>query len=365
MAAAPRTLWPLAVAFVVMTNLSLLAARAQPLDALDLGLHHDRLLDERQIPVSDCTDEPAGTSCNDGNFCTMFDKCDDTGYCEPGVARNCSYLNNPTTPCIFGGCEPTRGCELKVYAPNTVCDTDHTLCTAERCDTLGRCILYGNSPVVCVDTTWCNPATGRCQSAPLTPSLSASMAPPSSSASVSSTPTYTDTTSAPPSPTAAPTISRTQITQSKTGSMTPRPFWWLATPSPASESYSPEPTQRTQSPTAFNDSTKGGGGRDVQNKPPAVKHLTPLAAQPWFLVVMLIVVCAVCLLVSAGAAVGVRWGLRYHGNREARHRDPLMIRLNTTNNINPFTLTDDDPSDVALPAELQVTPIGDLNGIKF
>jgi uncharacterized protein (TIGR03382 family) len=87
-----------------------------------------------------------GTTCNDGDACTVVDQCND-GVCG-GVAKDCSGSDSA---CAVGMCNPTNGaCEAKALADATICD-DSNDCTTDDVCTTGVCI---GSNVA--DTTACN-----------------------------------------------------------------------------------------------------------------------------------------------------------------------------------------------------------------
>jgi hypothetical protein len=50
---------------------------------------------------------PNGTACEDGNFCTTTDTCDNAGACVGGPAPNCPSDN---AVCTADVCDPTSGC---------------------------------------------------------------------------------------------------------------------------------------------------------------------------------------------------------------------------------------------------------------
>lgn len=261
-------------------------------------------------PVLDCTDQPAGTPCDDGNYCTMSDQCDGTGACNGGRLRNCSYLNSPSNPCVVGVCEPQRGCELKVYAPGTPCDTDRDYCTLERCDDFGRCTTFNGGVVYCPEGTQCVPSSGQCivPTSPPTPSgtESGSFQP---TPSASSLPLPPDA-----SPSSTSTISRSQWRSlTNTPSITPRPFWWIA-PSPSQSGTSlelvpcevplgsPTASQGTRQPLHENYTHT-----TAHSSTPSSSSISRLTiASPWVLLGMsllfaLAMCCCVGVLLYAGA----------------------------------------------------------------
>src|SRR5581483_8869809 len=55
-------------------------------------------------PVTGCVRKPTGTSCDDGDACTVGDHCAADGACHSGNAATC------TGPCLTGTCDPAHGC---------------------------------------------------------------------------------------------------------------------------------------------------------------------------------------------------------------------------------------------------------------
>jgi hypothetical protein len=72
--------------------------------------------DDACNPASGCTFTPtvAGTSCDDGNTCTLSDRCNN-GACEGPTARIC----NDNSFCTQDSCDPVSGC---VYTPTPLVD---------------------------------------------------------------------------------------------------------------------------------------------------------------------------------------------------------------------------------------------------
>jgi hypothetical protein len=106
-------------------------------------------------PQAGCVPLGDGAPCNDGNACTDGDQCSGTA-CVPGSPRNC------TGPCLTGACDSGTGC---VPQPaSTPCD-DGTICTVgDHCTgTDGSCVP--GAPRACDDgnpctTDACDPASG-------------------------------------------------------------------------------------------------------------------------------------------------------------------------------------------------------------
>src|SRR5262249_29238074 len=66
-----------------------------------------------------CTDQPAGTLCDDGNACTVDDRCDGNGACVSGAPLKC--------PGQCQTCDPGAGCAPK---PDGSACSDGDACTA-------------------------------------------------------------------------------------------------------------------------------------------------------------------------------------------------------------------------------------------
>ena len=77
-----------------------------------------------------CADRPAGEPCDDGDLCTVGERCDGQGACLPAGAAACAG------PCLTGACDPLTGCVVAVT--DASCD-DANPCTADRCVGLGAC----------------------------------------------------------------------------------------------------------------------------------------------------------------------------------------------------------------------------------
>jgi len=108
-----------------------------------------------------CTAEAAGTTCDDGAFCTVNDACA-AGLCQ-GAAMDCSGLSDA---CTDGACD--EGMDACVAVPKTdgtSCD-DGDACTIGDTCQVGSCTA--GAPMVCTaqdqchDAGVCNPATGVC-----------------------------------------------------------------------------------------------------------------------------------------------------------------------------------------------------------
>jgi hypothetical protein len=99
--------------------------------------------------VGGCTGREAGALCDDGNACTVEDRCDGAGACVSGAALECEGA------CDTGTCDPSSGC---VRTPaGGACD-DGDLCTVgDSCTAAGECLT--GSPRSCEGEC----LTGECQ----------------------------------------------------------------------------------------------------------------------------------------------------------------------------------------------------------
>ncbi|MBP47926.1 MAG: hypothetical protein CMH53_08290, partial [Myxococcales bacterium] len=110
-----------------------------------------------------CKQSPAGGgACNDGDYCTLQDKCNEQGGCEAGKAKNC----DDGKACTIDSCDPANGkCTSKQVGQGTICD-DGSFCTiGDKCDALGVC--QPGQKVNCVDNNPCTvdtcvAQTGQC-----------------------------------------------------------------------------------------------------------------------------------------------------------------------------------------------------------
>ncbi len=101
-----------------------------------------------------CAEQPAGALCDDGDVCTLDDRCDGQGACVPSSVLDCS------APCQTGACDPQGGCILR--AAGAGC-SDGDACTAgDHCDGVGTACIPG-PPVACTgvcSTGTCEPGRG-------------------------------------------------------------------------------------------------------------------------------------------------------------------------------------------------------------
>jgi len=89
-----------------------------------------------------CQAEPNGSSCSDGNPCTVSDSCV-SAQCTSGQSINCSALDGP---CTVGVCNPaTFACEAEPANEGQSCDDDDVCTIADACAS-GDCV---GSPIDC------------------------------------------------------------------------------------------------------------------------------------------------------------------------------------------------------------------------
>lgn len=104
--------------------------------------------DQCREPVGTCsnggcsfTPKSAGVSCNDGNACTVDDACNGNGACV-GSANGCDDSNE----CTLDSCDPSSGCSHTNRNYGSVCGDDGRSCTFDICDGNGMCSHPQNCP---------------------------------------------------------------------------------------------------------------------------------------------------------------------------------------------------------------------------
>jgi cysteine-rich repeat protein len=116
---------------------------------------HDPCTDDSCNPATGCIHTNNTASCDDGNACTTNDTCS-AGVCVGGEPPNCNDSNG----CTNDGCDPSSGC---THEDNTDPCNDGNACTTSDTCAEGACV--GGAPPncndgnVCTDDT-CYPATG-------------------------------------------------------------------------------------------------------------------------------------------------------------------------------------------------------------
>jgi len=143
----------------------------------------------RWVDTSNTRQKPDGTTCDDGDLCTVNDVCT-SGICG-GSPKDCSYLN---TQCQEGVCDPSDGqcypdyenyngqncdddnaCTENDVCSNGICSgspincDDGNVCTDDSCDPSSGCVYdYNNDP--CDDGLFCTVndvcSQGTCQGTP-------------------------------------------------------------------------------------------------------------------------------------------------------------------------------------------------------
>ena len=119
-------------------------------------------LDRCNVVTGKCSyTKLSGQACNDGNKCTTLDLCVG-GVCKPtGLSKKC----NDSNPCTIDGCNGKTGkCTKKWATNNTPCNDGNACTGGDRC-IKGKCI--GGKQPGCVSSTscfsgTCNKVTGKC-----------------------------------------------------------------------------------------------------------------------------------------------------------------------------------------------------------
>ncbi|MBM4394699.1 MAG: proprotein convertase P-domain-containing protein, partial [Deltaproteobacteria bacterium] len=104
--------------------------------------------------------QPDGTPCDDGAFCTAYDTCQ-AGACVPGDPRNCSEVGDPAT-CKVGECNEDQDMCVPVQAAaGATCDDLNPCTSVDTCDAGGTCVGAAQPPVCICDST--KPPETQCQ----------------------------------------------------------------------------------------------------------------------------------------------------------------------------------------------------------
>jgi hypothetical protein len=114
---------------------------------------------------------PNTTSCDDGKACTLNDKCDGGGQCASGTPRVC---NMPPGQCYAstGTCSGVTGnCEYAPLPTTTTCDDGNGCTIGDRCNGAGACVgtpkVCNTPPNECQQPNGtCSLATGACEYPP-------------------------------------------------------------------------------------------------------------------------------------------------------------------------------------------------------
>jgi slime mold repeat-containing protein/thrombospondin type 3 repeat protein len=115
----------------------------------------------------------AGSSCDDGNGCTLNDACDTAGQCRGTALQAGASCDDRSACTVDDVCGDTGRCAGRALAPGTVCD-DGTPCSeGDTCmATPAGLIVCQGSPKNCADGDFCtqdacDPATGQCSHPPV------------------------------------------------------------------------------------------------------------------------------------------------------------------------------------------------------
>jgi len=118
-------------------------------------------------PVTDCTDRPAGTECDDGNPCTSGDSCDSQGDCIAANSTVCPDADN--NPCTDPVCDPDNGDPTNGYCTEVPLDSENTedVCYSYQCtdgevtetepSSQNDCADWGAPTGGCIDQYVCDP----------------------------------------------------------------------------------------------------------------------------------------------------------------------------------------------------------------
>lgn len=119
-------------------------------------------------PLFTCVVVPApkGTGCDDGQFCTVNDVCDN-GTCTGGGQNTCGVKFSPCEAVICY--EETKSCDVTPVNDGTPCDPSD-LCQTNGVCKIGECVGKPKdcsfSPLNECNKVSCNPATGKCEGVP-------------------------------------------------------------------------------------------------------------------------------------------------------------------------------------------------------
>src|SRR5690606_2848999 len=110
--------------------------------------------------VLGCVTEENENPCEDGNPCTVNDRCKG-GKCQAGKPAKC----DDNEFCTVDDCDPAHGCVHTPREPGTECDDRNECSTASACNALGRCVATAGKD--CSDdnpctVNGCNVATDSC-----------------------------------------------------------------------------------------------------------------------------------------------------------------------------------------------------------
>lgn len=115
-------------------------------------------------PLNTCVvvPSPKGTTCDDGQFCTVNDACDN-GTCAGGAPNVCGVTPAPCSAVICY--EESKSCDVTPVNDGTAC-TPTALCQVNGICQIGDCVGEPKdctfSPLSECNTVACDPATGKC-----------------------------------------------------------------------------------------------------------------------------------------------------------------------------------------------------------
>ena len=119
-------------------------------------------------PLNTCVvvPSPKGTSCEDGEFCTISDVCNN-GVCVGGSPNRCGI---PTNPCTAVICyEESKSCEVTPANDGSTC-TPVDLCQVDGACHIGECVGKPKdctfSPLIECNDVACEQSTGKCIGTP-------------------------------------------------------------------------------------------------------------------------------------------------------------------------------------------------------
>jgi len=107
----------------------------------------------------------AGSTCDDGNSCTVNDACNANGGCI-GTPLNCAQKTPPDGQCYeWAGTCANNACVWRLKTPGTSCSDGNACTEGDACNGSGQCVT--GEPVVCPartefcqDFLRCDPANG-------------------------------------------------------------------------------------------------------------------------------------------------------------------------------------------------------------
>jgi hypothetical protein len=110
---------------------------------------------------------PKGTGCDDGQFCTVDDVCDDNATCVGGTQNHCGIKLDPCSAVICY--EDSKSCDVTPVNDGTAC-TPTDLCQVNGVCHIGSCVGEPKdcsfSPLNECNSVACEPTTGKCTGTP-------------------------------------------------------------------------------------------------------------------------------------------------------------------------------------------------------